>query len=171
MMNPLVPRITLELGGHRRTVLASTLATRLAETDVHAAVTGLLFGSEPSLSDGEARGKGSEGDPSFPVTNEEKESLSPFVPGEEGKGCRGREEEANPSALAAHLADALDDSHSLAFYQLVARSVPPEAIRDALTRALDLRPQDVRRSRAAYFTALVRPLLPVRRPGAPRRLF
>ncbi|MFO0590495.1 MAG: hypothetical protein U0441_23335 [Polyangiaceae bacterium] len=169
MLNPLVPRITIELGGHRRTVPASALATRLAETDVHAAVTDLLFGGQSSLDDGEARGKGSEGVPGFPETNEEKASLSPFVPGEKGRGSREREEEA--SALAAHLADALADSHSLAFYQLVARSLPPEAIQDALTRALDLSPRDVRRSRAAYFTALVRPLLPARRSGASRHDF
>jgi hypothetical protein len=32
-------------------------------------------------------------------------------------------------------------------------------IRDALVKALDLRPADVRRSRAAYFTSLIMPHL------------
>jgi hypothetical protein len=37
--------------------------------------------------------------------------------------------------------------------------VPAEIIRDALVNALDLRPSDIRRSRAAYFTSLVMPHL------------
>lgn len=60
---------------------------------------------------------------------------------------------------ASYLADRLDDRKSLAFYRLVAASVPSEVIRDALTRALDLERASVRRSRAAYFTSLVRPHL------------
>jgi hypothetical protein len=40
-----------------------------------------------------------------------------------------------------------------------AEILPPEVIRDALVKALDLRPSDVRRSRAAYFTSIIMPHL------------
>lgn len=68
--------------------------------------------------------------------------------------------------IACHLADRLDDTKSLAFYRRVAASIPTEVIRDALARALDLRPASVRRSRAAYFTSLVRPHLQRRLPDS-----
>jgi hypothetical protein len=57
------------------------------------------------------------------------------------------------------LADKLGDTKSMAFFRRVAEVVPAEVIRDALVRALDLRPSDVRRSRAAYFTSLIMPHL------------
>lgn len=63
--------------------------------------------------------------------------------------------------VAAHLASALRDEKSIAYFRLVARAVPREVIRDALARALDAR--SVRRSRAALFAHLVRPHL---RPGS-----
>jgi hypothetical protein len=80
----------------------------------------------------------------------------------------GKEGCFNPEVerTACYLADRLDDSKSLAFYRRVAASVPAEVIRDALTRALDLRPANVRRSRAAYFTSLVRPYLQHRLPDS-----
>jgi hypothetical protein len=59
--------------------------------------------------------------------------------------------------LADYLATRLGDEKSLAFYGLVARSVPREVIGDALGRALDVPRHNVRRSRAALFTALIRP--------------
>lgn len=64
----------------------------------------------------------------------------------------------NTERVAHHLASALRDQKSLAFYRLVARAVPHEVIRDALTRVLDT--QDIRRSRGALFAHLVRPHLP-----------
>lgn len=62
--------------------------------------------------------------------------------------------------LAAHLAAALRDEKSIAFFRIVARAVPREVIRDALVRALDA--ASVRRSRGALFAHLVRPHLPRR---------
>lgn len=59
--------------------------------------------------------------------------------------------------VAAHLAFALRDQRSLAFYRLVARALPREVIRDALMRALDA--HAVRRSRGALFAHIVRPHL------------
>ncbi len=63
--------------------------------------------------------------------------------------------------LASHLADALDDPNGLAWYRKVAREVPQQVVLDALGRARDLRRADVRRSRAALFTAIIRPHLNV----------
>jgi hypothetical protein len=60
---------------------------------------------------------------------------------------------------ASYLADKLGDPKSIAFFRRAAEVLPPEVIRDALVKALDLRPSNVRRSRAAYFTSLVMPHL------------
>lgn len=83
---------------------------------------------------------------------------------------RGSKGEGNLSPeverLASYLADRLNDGHSLAFYRLVAAQVPAEIVRDALTRALDVPAANVRRSRAAYFTTLVRPHLQSRLPNS-----
>lgn len=60
---------------------------------------------------------------------------------------------------ASYLADKLGDRKSMAFFHRAAEVLPPEVIRDALATALDLRPSDVRRSRAAYFTSIIMPHL------------
>ena len=78
------------------------------------------------------------------------------------EGCRGEGVPACGEAAeqtASYLADKLGDAKSLAFFRRVAEVVPAEVIRNALVAALDLRPSDVRRSRAAYFTSLVMPHL------------
>ena len=78
------------------------------------------------------------------------------------EGCRGEGIPACGQAAeqtASYLADKLGDAKSLAFFRRVAKVVPAEVIRDALVTALDLRPSDIRRSRAAYFTSLVMPHL------------
>jgi hypothetical protein len=73
----------------------------------------------------------------------------------EGVSTRGQAAERT----ASYLADKLGDAKSIAFFRRAAEALPPEVIRDALVRALDLRPSDVRRSRAAYFTSLIMPHL------------
>jgi hypothetical protein len=60
---------------------------------------------------------------------------------------------------ASYLAEKLGDRKSMAFFRRVAEVLAPEVIRDALVRALDLRPSEVRRSRAAYFTSIIMPHL------------
>jgi hypothetical protein len=60
---------------------------------------------------------------------------------------------------ASYLAEKLGDTKSMAFFRRVAEVLAPEVIRAALVRALDLRPSDVRRSRAAYFTSIIMPHL------------
>jgi hypothetical protein len=74
-----------------------------------------------------------------------------------GKGGAARKQAAERTA--SYLADKLGDSKSLAFFRRAADVLPPEVIRDALVRALDLRSSDVRRSRAAYFTSIIMPHL------------
>ena len=82
--------------------------------------------------------------------------------GSKGKGNFQPEVER----MACYLTDRLDDPKSLAFYRRVVASLPAEIVRDALTRALDLQPAKVRRSRAAYFTSLVQPHLQRRLPDS-----
>jgi hypothetical protein len=79
------------------------------------------------------------------------------------KGCVLRPE---IEKTACYLADRLDDGNSLAFYRFVAEHVSAEVIRNSLTRALDLPAANIRRSRAAYFTSLVRPHLQGRLPNS-----
>jgi hypothetical protein len=76
-------------------------------------------------------------------------------PGGDGVSARAQAAERT----ASYLADKLGDPKSLAFFRRVAEVLPPEVICDALVRALDLRPTDVRRSRAAYFTSIIMPHL------------
>ena len=86
----------------------------------------------------------------------------------QSKASLGREGPFRPEVekMACYLADRLEDGKSLAFYRRVAASLPVEVIREALTRALDLRAANVRRSRAAYFTSLVQPHLQRRLPDS-----
>jgi hypothetical protein len=63
---------------------------------------------------------------------------------------------------ARYLADRLDDAKSLRWYRLVAATLGASSVRDALVRALEVPRGEVRRSRAALFTALVRPLVAAR---------
>jgi len=96
------------------------------------------------------------------------ESFSIVPAGVGGEGCRGEAGEdaaveAMVAWLAHHVAERLLDPGSLAFYRLVAASVPLRVIGRALDLALELEPEEVRVSRAAYFTALVRPHLGARR--------
>lgn len=96
-----------------------------------------------------------------------------LVPGDGGsreeEGDPGRDTTARSSVerTGAYLAERLRDPSRLALYELVAREVPRSVIQDALTAALDLAPEAVRRSRAAYFTAIVRPYLRGRGPSPP----
>jgi hypothetical protein len=128
---------------------------------------------------GERRGKGGgEGSLGFPENAFRKIRSKAFSSGEAGArrrdgGPGGRDEgetegvsqtvdgsPADIERIAAHLASALRDERSLDYFRLVARAVPGEVIRDALSRALDAR--SVRRSRAALFVHIVRPHLPRR---------
>jgi hypothetical protein len=79
---------------------------------------------------------------------------------EEGSKRQGLSARAQAvERTASYLAEKLGDTKSMAFFRRVAEVLAPEVIRDALVRALDLRPSDVRRSRAAYFTSIIMPHL------------
>jgi hypothetical protein len=97
------------------------------------------------------------------LTNERNEDIyTCLLKGEEGyEGGEGAEEAVDNrvARLADYLAERLRDEKSLRFYRQVAGQVAPDVILEALTAALDLRPGDVRVSRAAYFTAMILPHL------------
>lgn len=159
-------RITLELGGRRRTLSASELvappglaATRavllanlvaaISPQDGGPHVVHTLTG-EPT-----ERGNGSENENinSFP------EPLVPSMKEEVSQTEILQRLDTRVHAVATLLACALVDQKSLRFYRLVAQGVPLRVIRSALSQALELTPREVKRSRAAYFTAIIRPVL------------
>lgn len=80
-------------------------------------------------------------------------------PGDDGASCRDRGGREERELLASFLADRLCDAKSLALYLRIARALPESLVRDCLSRALDLPAREVKRSRAAYFTALCLPHL------------
>lgn len=85
------------------------------------------------------------------------------------KGSRGRKgvwPVDNPDDLAEYLATRLEDMHSLPFYQLLVRRVSRTILETKLSQALAIPAHKLRRSRAAYFTHLVKPYL--RRPNRSR---
>ena len=155
--------VTLELGARRRTVDATDLSGATQRE-----LAKLLFSPHPTAIHTVIHGKEGEGggwgSASLPGTigNEGNQIRFPsVVPGkgkEEGSGEEpsGRDDD-DIHSLASYLADALHDRISLRWYELVARTVPYDVVRHALTRALDFRRDEVRRSRAAYFTAIVKP--------------
>jgi hypothetical protein len=68
--------------------------------------------------------------------------------------------DSDGDGFASYLADALADAKSLAWYRKVVATLPREVVQDAFARARDARREDIRRSRAALFTSIVRPLMP-----------
>jgi hypothetical protein len=97
---------------------------------------------------------------------ETERSFSGTLPGSWDEGCRGEGAAGVDNAVeqVAHvLADSLADLKSLDWYRQVARTVPLDVIRAALGAALELPRRQVRRSRGSYFTAIVRPHVPVAR--------
>lgn len=78
---------------------------------------------------------------------------------EEGSGEKPRGGHADHDVIhirAQYLADTLADPSSYAWYRIVAQHVPAGVIDKALAKARDVPASQLRKSRAAYFTALVR---------------
>jgi hypothetical protein len=164
MIHALEPRIRLEYGTHARVLTLAELARALGLSGREAHLRSLLLAScYPQAVHGE--GKPTEGMRRFLSPRNETIDINSFPDVGEGWGSGGNHGGPSPEQLANELSDQLSDHHSLPFYRLVAVHVPAEVIRDALLRALEPAPRDIRRSRAAYFTALVRPHLPRRRRG------
>ena len=169
MENPCDLVVTLELGTRRRVVTVREIAHELGDPGLAGRLIALALGA--SRDSGERRGEGGgEGQVASAATqNAFQEILETRLRSGSGEGAGGaRVAEPEPTApghedverVAAHLASALRDEKSIAFLRIVARAVPREVIRDALTRALDA--QNIRKSRSALFAYIVRPHLPQR---------
>lgn len=149
MPHDLALRVVLELGSRR-------VETDAQELEALLAVPGLA-GRLLALVLGERGGGGSERLPLPPETLErfsEKRCV-----GGQGRGLGKPSGGTAVDNFAGYLADALDDRKSLAWYRKVVAELPHEVVRDAFVRARDTRREDIRRSRAALFTSIVRPLL------------
>jgi hypothetical protein len=158
-------QITLSRAGHTCTLAGAELAKLIDSPAIVIRLTAVLY-SKSVFGSGKKGTTGIDGAARQDVTNERNGIENSFGNrsfmdrGSKGEGIRPEVEQT-----ASHLADRLDDGKSLAFYRLVAGYVPAEVIRDSLTRALDVPAVNVRRSRAAYFTSLVRPYLQGRLPN------
>ncbi len=145
-------RITLELGARRRVLLGGDVAAVLS-----AQLLGLLLAgrSENARTEGEP----TEGEGKVPI-NEIKtpdSDPSPSSRNIEASQTPLPKLDAATDWLAALLAHALKDERSIRYYHLVAETIPLGRIRGALSLALELDEREVKRSRAAYFTAILRP--------------
>jgi hypothetical protein len=158
-------RVALEFGSRRRVVDVADLAQALGLPGQEAKILSALFTAARPDPVGSPSGE-REPTESFPLSapegtnnvNERVDISSSFscpLPGKGGEpegNHRGQEAER----LAAYVADRLNDWKSHRFFLATARRVPREVILDALARAIDIPQADVRRSRAAYFTAVIR---------------
>lgn len=141
-------------------VVVGTRRSRLTAShlplDVRDALLRLAFRAEGG---GRGRENASENAMSIPEQRESSAFPQAFFPGRDegsrGEG-RGRHLDDVELEIAHRLAADLRDSRSLAWYRRVARRLPLEVIQDALARALEPPEREVRRSRAALFTAIVK---------------
>ncbi len=157
--------VTLRHGRASCSLPARLLGHLLAMPNLEAALLRLV---DPQLIH-EGRGTiGGEKSVGLPGTirNGIQKSISGPFPLKGVRGTRGEGENDaqsrdvdNSERIARHVAAALNDEKSIAWYRIVARRVGQDIIREALSRALDVPARDLRRSRGAIFTALVRPHL------------
>ena len=150
--------IVLRFGRHERALGVSELEAALQVSSLRTQLLALVFSPENSQAIHEREGgKGVERVRQVPETVNGKKGSFKTVPVREREGGLGEGRETSSEiASAAHLADALGDWSSIAFFRRVVSRVPAEVIREALLAALDVPRQDLRRSRAAYFTAVLR---------------
>jgi len=158
-------QITLSRAGRTCTVAGAELAKLVGSPGLVIRLAAVLYARSSDVGREGTTGLG--GAPRHGETNERNgQNINPETRSFPDGGCKGEGETRREiEQTACYLADRLDDGHSLAFYRRVAESVPAEIIRDSLARALDLKTAAVRRSRAAYFTSLVRPHLQRRLPN------
>lgn len=171
-MNPPTPQssvgdlqITLSRAGLTCTVAGAELAKLVGSPGLVIRLAAVLYARSSALG---REGKGMGGANRQEETNERNGEQINSECRSFRDGVRQGEGNLRPEIerTACYLADRLDDGHSLAFYRRVAAVVPAEVVRDSLTRALDVKAANVRRSRAAYFTSLVRPYLQRRLPDS-----
>jgi hypothetical protein len=147
--NPVgVLKITLAASGRSRTFTGAELARLLDSPGIVVRLAAVLY-SRPGR---QAAGKR--------TTGREENAAQEQRSFRWNDGARDQsisEREQAVERTASYLADKLGDPKSIAFFRRIAEVLPAEVIRDALVKALDLRPANVRRSRAAYFTSLIMP--------------
>jgi hypothetical protein len=144
--------ITLVRGGVERTVTPEALASELGLESVRPALLALLL--RPLRPSGEP----TEGERSF-VPNVNVENILPENVPERSFSTEHEASSKRAHALAEQLARELDDRGSLPWFERVATALDEQVVTDALARALQVPEHMIRRSRAAYFTAIVAPLL------------
>jgi hypothetical protein len=162
MTNPTLSKlgdleIALSRAGRTCTITGAELARLVNSPGMVIRLAAVLYSRSRPISE---KGNASrQGEPN-------EQSATESLPGQRSFDWEGRAKGEGGSArkqaaeqTARYLADKLGDTKSLAFFRRAAEVLPPEVIRDALVRALDLRPSDVRRSRAAYFTSIIMPHL------------
>ena len=192
MSDPFALRVTVELGDRRRTLGPGELAAALGMPGLPGRLAALVLGSPESTAihrdihnspvglRGEGEPTEGKGRPQVPTgpdvygsgNDDELDSFSDSLTpeGVEASGGRCRREAKGEGAIdaavdriAVDLASAFADEKSLPLYRRVADEVPLRTVRWALGIVLELGPDRIRRSRASYFTALVRPHMRPRR--------
>ena len=147
--NPVgVLKITLAASGRSRTFTGAELARVLDSPGIVVRLAAVLYARSARPATGK-RTTGKEENPAL-----EQRSFC-WTEASKGRPISAREQAIERTA--SYLADKLGDPRSMAFFRRVAEVLSAEVIRDALVKALDLRPANVRRSRAAYFTSIIMP--------------
>ena len=156
-------RVTIEIGNRRFVTDCATLeaatGAMLRRALIRLALCGPIGAEDIHSQTREGGGRGREN----VSDNEFNTSVSePFVSSRKREvsqtsGLDAIDDAVNAVALA--LAASLRDDHSERFYHLAASRLPLSLVRQALMQALELDASEVRRSRAAYFTAILRPHL------------
>ena len=153
--------VTLELGAVTRTVTGAELARALSTAPIDQALVELVLGEAHPQSIPKRRGTIGGGDSKLPGNERERFFKNRFRSfAQEEKNLQVGEGQRTPAAdnpadrLASFLADRFDDWKSYGFFLQVSRTLPEHTVRDLLTRALDVPERNIRRSRAALFTAL-----------------
>jgi hypothetical protein len=161
-MNPISDiAITIEFGQRRRVVAPETLAQALGCAEIRRSLLRLVLGKEGK---GEERVQnGSENEFNNFQRNNYESFHSSFGSFERDRGSRGEEVIHTVESAAQRIAEALTtaftDEKSSRFYRRVAEYVPLTVVRGALRSTFELTPREIWRSRAAYFTACVKPAL------------
>jgi hypothetical protein len=157
--------ITLSYGSHTRhfPLLSLAAALRLPRQQLRDSLVGLLLASLESegvysLLEGEpTEGKSERSEPSEPLPLETtiKPLPNEAFPEREVEEGKPRDDR---TLTAEFLASVLDDEQNLQALKLLVEGASTEVLKDALAETLAVPIERIRKSRGAYFTALVRRL-------------
>ncbi|MCC7540581.1 MAG: hypothetical protein IT379_30480 [Deltaproteobacteria bacterium] len=154
--------ITLACGRFVRRVTPEALAAALGLATVRPALLSLLLrpGEPDTVPAGPSpSGEPTEGERSFGTNVNVPENILIGNVHERALVPRTNVAPERARDLADHLAQALDDPASLLWFRKVVQSLDEATVTNALDRALRVPEHAIRRSRAAYFTGIVAPLL------------